>query len=157
MDTNDEIDPEVLDAVDALHELEDELFDATDGWTSSTVVRTYASSDEGDEDLQDELELLGQHGYEASLQTAEDSHIHVGRLLLTGGLSVFAGRSGIRSEGRVTVTYRRKEGDPPRTANPPKAVGDLVADLERLAKLRDAGHLTNEEFDAAKAQILGRR
>ena len=33
--------------------------------------------------------------------------------------------------------------------------GDYIAELEKLASLRDAGILTNEEFDAKKAQILG--
>ncbi|MBS1677909.1 MAG: SHOCT domain-containing protein [Actinobacteria bacterium] len=34
--------------------------------------------------------------------------------------------------------------------------GDLVAQLERLRALRDDGTLTEEEFAAAKAQLLGR-
>ncbi len=32
---------------------------------------------------------------------------------------------------------------------------DYLADLEKLASLRDAGILTDEEFNAKKAQILG--
>ena len=32
---------------------------------------------------------------------------------------------------------------------------DLVAQLEALAKLRDQGILTDEEFSAKKAQLLG--
>ncbi len=32
---------------------------------------------------------------------------------------------------------------------------DYMAELEKLASLRDAGILTNEEFDAKKKQILG--
>lgn len=34
-------------------------------------------------------------------------------------------------------------------------VDDVVASLERLVKLRDAGALTPEEFEAQKARILG--
>jgi hypothetical protein len=32
---------------------------------------------------------------------------------------------------------------------------DYIAELEKLASLRDAGILTNEEFEAKKSQILG--
>lgn len=158
MNTNDDgLESEVRDAMDALRELEDDLFDATGGRTSPSVVRTFVASEEGDEDLADELEVLGQHDYEASLQTSEGSHVHVGRLLLTGGLSILAGRSGIRSQGRVTVTFQRRiEADLP-TSQAGTSPSDLVGSLERLAALRDAGHLTNAEFDAAKASILGGR
>jgi membrane protease subunit (stomatin/prohibitin family) len=37
-------------------------------------------------------------------------------------------------------------------ASPPT---DMVAELERLAKLRDSGVLDAAEFDAAKAKLLG--
>jgi len=33
--------------------------------------------------------------------------------------------------------------------------GDHLADLERLAKLRDSGALTDAEFEQQKAKILG--
>ncbi|CAM3531699.1 SHOCT domain-containing protein [Occultella aeris] len=33
--------------------------------------------------------------------------------------------------------------------------GDLVDELQRLASLRDSGALTDAEFDAAKARLLG--
>lgn len=45
---------------------------------------------------------------------------------------------------------------PPPTAMPADdGVDDVVESLERLVKLRDAGALTPEEFDAQKARILG--
>ncbi len=34
-------------------------------------------------------------------------------------------------------------------------VDDIIGDLERLAKLRDSGVLTQAEFDAQKARLLG--
>ncbi|KAA3640018.1 MAG: SHOCT domain-containing protein [Armatimonadetes bacterium] len=37
----------------------------------------------------------------------------------------------------------------------PAASSDYVAELEKLASLRDAGVLTDAEFDAKKKQILG--
>ncbi len=37
----------------------------------------------------------------------------------------------------------------------PRRGGDTVAELERLAKLRDSGALTDAEFEQQKAKILG--
>jgi hypothetical protein len=37
----------------------------------------------------------------------------------------------------------------------PEGGGDTVAELERLAKLRDSGALTDSEFEQQKAKILG--
>jgi hypothetical protein len=37
----------------------------------------------------------------------------------------------------------------------PEPSGDLVEDLARLAQLRTSGVLTDEEFAAAKARLLG--
>jgi hypothetical protein len=45
-----------------------------------------------------------------------------------------------------------------RSLVPPPAVapsGDRTGELERLAKLHDAGALTDAEFGAAKAHVLG--
>ena len=52
-----------------------------------------------------EAKILEAQGYRTQSQEAEGSHLHVGRLLLTGGLSVLAGRRGIRSRGMLTVTF----------------------------------------------------
>lgn len=43
------------------------------------------------------------------------------------------------------------------TPAPPSAVGgqDYIAELERLAELRDRGIITPEEFEAKKKQLLG--
>lgn len=38
---------------------------------------------------------------------------------------------------------------------PPAAGADLVAELSKLGELRTAGVLTDEEFAAAKARLLG--
>jgi hypothetical protein len=40
-------------------------------------------------------------------------------------------------------------------AAPPAPASDPVAELERLAKLKEQGILTDEEFAAAKAKLLG--
>jgi putative oligomerization/nucleic acid binding protein len=46
------------------------------------------------------------------------------------------------------------EGFPP-APGPASSSGDSVAELERLAKLRDSGALTDAEFEQQKAKILG--
>jgi Short C-terminal domain len=40
-------------------------------------------------------------------------------------------------------------------APPPSAGGDQIAELEKLAQLKQQGVLTDEEFAAAKAKLLG--
>jgi Short C-terminal domain len=42
-----------------------------------------------------------------------------------------------------------------RAAAPSPDEGDLVAQLSRLAQLRDSGALTESEFQSAKTRILG--
>jgi len=71
------------------------------------VIRRYESNEKGDQLFQDESGVFAEHGYSAELQTDQGSHIHVGRLLATGGLSLFAGRRGIRSKGKYTVTFKK--------------------------------------------------
>jgi uncharacterized membrane protein YdbT with pleckstrin-like domain len=44
-------------------------------------------------------------------------------------------------------------GDPPRAAAPGPSVPEQI---EQLAHLRDAGHITPEEYEAKKAELLGR-
>lgn len=44
---------------------------------------------------------------------------------------------------------------PVAAAAPPADTDDMLNQLERLGKLRDAGVLTDEEFAAQKARILG--
>jgi len=43
----------------------------------------------------------------------------------------------------------------PAPAPEPAAGGDMTAELERLATLRNQGVLTDQEFAAAKAKLLG--
>jgi len=44
---------------------------------------------------------------------------------------------------------------PPPAPAPAPAGGDMTAELERLATLRNQGVLTDDEFAAAKAKLLG--
>ena len=108
--------------------------------------------------------LLGIHGYSPIMQTSDGGHVHVGRLLLTGGLSVFAGKRGIRSDGTITVTFQRAPAPQPapvdRTDSDSQSGRsrglDALAMLEKLGQLRDAGVLSAEEFETKKGDLLGR-
>jgi hypothetical protein len=58
----------------------------------------------------------------------------------------------------VTPEDLGEAGAPAPAATPVAPAGgssDYIAELEKLASLRDAGILTNEEFEAKKSQILG--
>jgi polyhydroxyalkanoate synthesis regulator phasin len=70
------------------------------------------------------------------------------------------------SPGRVVVqelldrTLRHGEegdiddDDGPRARSTDRGRADLAEQLERLARLRESGHLTDKEFDAAKRKLL---
>jgi hypothetical protein len=75
--------------------------------------------------------------------------------LLVGGAAYAAGRAGRSSEPEPEYY---DEGPPPPPAPPPPAptTGGVDTDeLERLAELHANGTLTDEEFAAAKANVLG--
>ena len=82
----------------------------TNNWSKPVVVRQYDSNKKGAAAYEAEAAILLDYGYDIQSQAAEGSHLHAGRLLLTGGLSVFAGRGGIRSKGKTTVTFLKVRG-----------------------------------------------
>lgn len=84
---------------------------ATNNWTSALVVRTYEGKNAA-KDFEEEGNLFSLRGYSIEGQTSDGGHIHAGRLLLTGGLSIFAGRAGTRSKNKMTVTFVKMKGDP---------------------------------------------
>jgi hypothetical protein len=51
--------------------------------------------------------------------------------------------------------YQEEQAAPPPPAPAPPAEPDLATELKKLADLRDAGILTDEEFQAKKTQMLG--
>jgi Short C-terminal domain len=59
-----------------------------------------------------------------------------------------------RAPERGEVRPVGDSGFVPAPAPPPES-GDHIAELERLAKLRDSGALTDAEFEQQKAKILG--
>ena len=55
----------------------------------------------------------------------------------------------------VGLSRRKQPSAEPPAAAQPAAPTDPVAQLKELAALKDQGHLTDEEFAAQKARILG--
>jgi hypothetical protein len=55
----------------------------------------------------------------------------------------------------VGLSRRQQAGAQPAAAGQPAAPADPIAQLKELAALKEQGHLTDEEFTAQKARILG--
>lgn len=137
-----------------LSEAEQGLVDATRNWTAPTVVRTYSRDKLGEALLAWELESLTGHGYQLVTQTEDGGHVHAGRLILTGGLSVFAGGRGVRSKGSIKMVFQLVPATQPTPGI--GAAADPAAALEALASLRDRGLITPDEYDAKRAEVLAR-
>ena len=59
-------------------------------------------------------------------------------------------------QGEASPAYMASvPGAPAEQSPPPPAAGDPIAQLERLGELRDKGVLTDAEFEAQKAKLLG--
>lgn len=59
-------------------------------------------------------------------------------------------------DDQEAVTMSETEAPPPQYVAPaPASTGGEVDELSRLAQMHDSGALTDEEFAAAKAQLLG--
>jgi Short C-terminal domain len=72
-----------------------------------------------------------------------------------------AGRVRHRQEQRWAAEEQQAYGQqqayaqPPAAAAPAAGGGDLAAQLQQLAQLRDQGVITAEDFEAKKKQLLG--
>jgi hypothetical protein len=60
-----------------------------------------------------------------------------------------------RVGAREDFTRRDEQQAEPAPAAAPAAQADYTVELEKLAKLRDEGVVTAEEFEAKKKQLLG--
>ena len=140
-----------------------ELEEVTNSFTKPVVVRTYEGKT-ADVFFEHEANFLAEKGYRIDNRDSDGGHIHAGRLILTGGASILAGRRGIRSKSRTTATYVKQEPVP---ASPPQvertevtsdaassSLADVTNELTRLADLVERGLLTREEFDRLKAKLL---
>jgi Short C-terminal domain len=61
-------------------------------------------------------------------------------------------------QAQAAYAATQAQAPPPAYAAPPPAPApetDTIAELERLARLHESGALSDEEFAAAKARVLG--
>lgn len=71
---------------------------------------------------------------------------------ITGTATAVSGRVARRQQGR----WAEQQAAPaPQPAPAAPAEPDYMVELQELAKLRDAGIVTPDEFDAKKRQLLG--
>lgn len=84
---------------------------------------------------------------------------------MIGGAGYMAGKSGQRAasreddeQQRIAALEAQQAAQPapaaPAAPAPASGGGDLVSRLQDLAKLKDAGALTEPEYEAAKAKLL---
>ncbi len=133
-----------------------ELRSATRDWTAPTLLRQYESGDAGSRRLEGEMEVLSLHGYDTDTQSEAGGHVHVGRLLATGGLSILAGSRGTRSKGATSVTFKRVVSSAVASDASRASGGDIAEMLRKVAELHDAGILSDTEFEEKKANLLER-
>jgi membrane protease subunit (stomatin/prohibitin family) len=74
--------------------------------------------------------------------------------VVAGTATAVSGRVARRQAARYDEQDQMQEQPPPAEAAPP-AEEDETAKLQNLAQLHSQGVLTDEEFAAAKAKILG--
>jgi len=80
--------------------------------------------------------------------------------VVAGTATAVSGRVARRQQQKAMEEYQEQAAQappleaPPPTASPP-AGEDFAAELEKLAKLKDQGIITEADFEAKKKQILG--
>ena len=84
--------------------------------------------------------------------------------VVAGSAAAVSGRSRVHQAGQAqeaadAEAYEQQVAAPPANAAPPPpgppSSGEVIDQLKELAELRDQGVLTDEEFDAQKARVLG--
>jgi hypothetical protein len=130
---------------------EAELMDLTETWTAPIVLRRYRRNPTGHASLRRDTMIVGRHGYRPASEQIEEGRVKVGELLLTGGIGAAIGhakgKGGIREVGVINATFVREATE--------ASIASLSEQLRELVALRDAGALTDAEFSAAKAKLLG--
>jgi hypothetical protein len=79
--------------------------------------------------------------------------------VIAGTATAVSNRVSRRQAGRWAeqdqAAYDQQMAAQQAAAPPPAAEPDYMEELQQLAKLRDSGILTNEEFEAKKRKLLG--
>ena len=76
------------------------------------------------------------------------------RVAVVSGTATAVSNNVSRRQGRRYAEQDQQQAQAQQAA-PAVDTGDQIAELEKLASLKDQGILTQAEFDAKKAQILG--
>ena len=82
----------------------------------------------------------------------------LGTAARTAVITGTAGAVSSRQQQRAQQRYQEQQASAPPApapAAPPPAADDLTSQLQRLGELHAAGTLTDHEFAAAKARLLG--
>jgi hypothetical protein len=78
---------------------------------------------------------------------------------VAGTATVVSGRVARRQQAKFAAqdqaAYEQQAAEAPPAPAAPAAAPDYTAELEKLAKLRDEGVISAEDFDAKKHQLLG--
>jgi hypothetical protein len=129
-----------------------------------TIVRTYSGHQQADANTKfvAEAERLGAAGYAPSTQSWAAGQYGCGSFLIAVllmivlvGFLVFIYMLVVKPDGTLTVTYQRK-AHAPAAAAPAAPKGESTADrLRRLDEARSSGVITEDEYNAARARIVG--
>ncbi len=76
-------------------------------------------------------------------------------MMVAGGLAYERGRNSAADEAPAAEPAYDQAPPPPAPPPPAPSASDPTSEIERLASLHDSGALTDDEFAAAKANVLG--
>ena len=78
------------------------------------------------------------------------------RMAAVGGVAYMGAKAGTnRAQANAAQAQAQPAAAPAPVAAPAPPQTDTISRLQQLAALHDSGALTDEEFTAAKAQVLG--
>jgi hypothetical protein len=136
-----------------------------------TIVRVYRGNQQSDvtPSFRKDADILAGRGYTPTTQSWAEGQWGGGAFLVALllcvvliGFVVFLYLLVVKPEGTLTVTYARQEVQPASVAPPtPSALAEtvpanatLAERLRQLGEARDAGLISNEEFDAKRSELL---
>ncbi len=79
----------------------------------------------------------------------------VGTAVVAGTATAVSGRVARRQQERFAAAEQDQSAEAPQAPSTSPSGADTVSQLKELAALKDQGILTEEEFAAQKAKILG--
>lgn len=140
--------------------------DSEDEASGATFIRTYRGGPrETAEAFQRDAAQLKTRGYVATHQIYTPGSYGCGAFLLALilfliliGILIFIYMLIVKPAGTLVVTYEYQPDERTTTLSdkPRKPLADPSSALASLARMRDAGHITPEEYEAKKAEIMGR-